>query len=379
MIVDNRRKAEEFLERIQLKNLEKLGINIQEWNNIEFDAKELAGLDTYMQECLKESVETRNNVLLSSPYEWNLSRLILQRLIDYIDTPEIRTFIKKEYKIQNIEERGFPYWGSVFSLDVSASYYGTDIDRGLITISYAAFEAAYILSLIIGNLIFNNGTLLTSYSEMKQYTESVPEFKHLLFDFLYCDSYYGFVLNANHGNLKGNTAVQLICDMFELFIVAHEYAHFVYGHTPISQEVPKPSKEKMIDVLQRRYKQELLADEMAASICKKVCQVKKIPPIFCDLGIHLLFIYLELHEQGVAYKPYKDSAVLTHPPVDGRKMALFNMHLREYYMLMGKEMDLYINEVCMQFNIKLKAFTKIHGSDSTHDVVRKYLASDNLS
>ena len=167
--------------------------------------------------------------------------------------------------------------------------------------------------------------------------------------------------------------------MFELFIVAHEYAHFIYGHTPISAEVSTLSKDSLKTLLYRRYKQELNADEMAVAICKEYCQIKELPPVFCYLGIHLFFIYLELHEKSVAYKPYKDTAILTHPRANDRKNSITVMHLSEYYNSMGKELDNFMNYILKQYNKKLESIRRTHGTIITDDALRKYLSTDDQS
>ncbi|MCH5142444.1 MAG: hypothetical protein J1G07_01850 [Clostridiales bacterium] len=263
-----------------------------------------------------------------NPLTYSLLKDIIKNIKDTVEKNSEELSLK--FKIEN---NYFPIFGTVsmgqFSAQICSPKNSND---SLIIFSDGLFGFANLISKVIASCLpcvkDKDGGL--SYSTDKNNIKNnikhdnllIVRFIDLMFAYMMREDPHRaqqYLIDKEHLYLS-----ELIRDSFEIFVAAHEYAHYALGHLSdsTSEKLFDFSSEK-IEAISYKWKQEFEADELGAYLTVLYMGSRGIDTFLSGLGIWVCLSVIEVIEKLKATYEDKDLDLVnfstTHPPISLRK------------------------------------------------------------
>lgn len=298
--------------------VESLGINID--------------VETILKEFANYTIEAPTKY--QNPHTYSLLNSLISSLKSVVD--ENSADLTEKYKIQF---KDFPVFGSV-SMGLFSAQVLCLNNENLLLFSDGVFGFANLISKIIACCCPINGARSTGYNYSFNKTEIKKNLDNngiIIARFL--DVMFAYMINKDPHQAKQYfidkkylSFSEIIRDSFELFIVAHEYAHISLGHFTNEQSkelLDSNNNDFDVNALIYNWNQELDADALGAHLVILLMQKKGYDSLISAFGIwtclNVIWLIDRLKEAEDIERIHIPSFSTTHPPVDLRKENILQM------------------------------------------------------
>jgi len=332
----NKMSAVELLEYIQLEYLKLNGSNVSSMSDVASLMKDflkvILGKNDVTEEYLY-IVDKYKDVVLPTKYQDPITYYMLLDIVKGID--EIKDAVLEGFPSSNTK---IPLFGTVNFHVFSAEICTTKCTDKLIIISGGLFTYANLISKVVAQTfpIIGDGEFSTDINKILQHVQNTPNIKLRYFDLMMACLFTNKAPKARQYfiNMNLNNLVEVIRHSFEVFIVAHEYAHSLLGHLDdknINNTVPIETFDDL-DVKQifHNWEDEIQADLLGAALTLGVMNKKGYDSFLAMIGIIVCTNSFEQFDliNALRSKNEKDLST-THPPGTLRQSVLIEYFFYE--------------------------------------------------
>ena len=375
--------ARELLESIQrkylaLKGLDKpVRVKLDEGPYADM-LRQLLGKDDISVEASWVEAEL-DSVVLSTEYQDPYTYHTLFRIVQ--DIEKIKGEVLEDAGL-NVE---MPYFGTVEHMAFSAEVCSSQCSEKLILISNGLFTFAHLMAKVVALAlpIVEEGERLgfsTKEEDIQRNLEEHPEGKLRFFDLMLACLMTNAPPSARQYLVENrlNMLVNIVRDSFEIFVVAHEYAHAALGHLD-DKNIHKTAglEDIAADDLKQifhSWEEELEADLCGAALTLRVMGERGIEPYMAMLGIIVCTNSFELFEKIEMLRsgdPEQRKVSRSHPPGLLREKLLEKEIFEDRETVLFETVDAvfgHLWEEFVDFFLKIKAFTEQKLKMSIYDI-----------
>lgn len=266
-------RAYKYLERVQVAYMKCNGMALSDYYLYKED---LEHFPEQHRDILRNMIiSTPESLTGSNKYEKNATYQLLKECVNKIDTPEIKERIIHDFKIKEQDNLIFPIWGTVPAYEFSAEICPIDSNIKLIMISDAVFTSAYLLVKIIDNIMFAKDDaglpmINLTYEDMRKHLDENYILQQRFNDFLASIFFCKTPIFAKQYFDDASMFRFVMLDGFEIFVVAHEYAHSLCGHMNKrymwANDISKALSNIEVEMVCHEWEDEFEADSIGAYI-----------------------------------------------------------------------------------------------------------------
>lgn len=357
-------RAYKYLERVQVAYMKYNGMVLSDYYLFVEDLEHFP----------EQHRDILSNMIISSPedltgsdkYEKNTTYQLLKECVSKIDTPAIKEKIIQDFKIREQDNLIFPVWGTVPAYEFSAEICPFDSNIKLIMISDAVFTSAYLLVKIIDNIMFSRDDtglpeFNLTYEDMRKHLNENYILQQRFNDFLGSIFFCKTPIFAKQYFNEASIFRSVMLDGFEIFVVAHEYAHSLCGHMNkrymSANGISKVLSYAEVEMVCHEWEDEFEADSIGAYITLMAIKYNDFSKWVRFMGIYLCLSMMELQEKISALKECKISFSRTHPPALERKKMLLKKFFPKGKPEVYDNIDKILDELWNTFLLTLKKVT----------------------